>query len=92
MFWRDIPFLFCVLKACVECLLGSGNKENIKHAEHLLSSRPEDSQRIDRVNYQRSVELVVKSAREYFNSANDVKDPCMKLAKWVVFGYVFIFL
>jgi hypothetical protein len=65
----------------VECLLGSGNKENIKHAEHLLSSRPEDSQRIDRVNYQRSVELVVKSAREYFNSANDVKDPCMKLSK-----------
>ena len=64
----------------MECLLGSGNKENIKHAEQLLSSRP-GSQRIDRVNYQRSVELVVKSAREYFNSANDVKDPCMKLAK-----------
>ena len=63
------------LKACAECLLGSGNKENIKHAKRLLSSHG------DVVSYQRSVELVVKSAREYFNSANDLKDPCMKLAK-----------
>ncbi len=67
------------LKACAECLLGSGNKENIKHAKRLLSSRSDDNG--DVVSYQRSVELVVKSAREYFNSANDLKDPCMKLAK-----------
>lgn len=72
---------FCFWQACVECLLGSGSKENIKHAERLLTSRPDISDSSEKVSYQLSVELVVKSAREYFNSANDIKDPCMKLAK-----------
>ena len=65
----------------MECLLASGDKDNIGHAEQLLSSRPDGNECDDRVGYQKSVELVVKSAKEYFNSANDLKDPCMKLAK-----------
>ncbi|XP_028411208.1 LOW QUALITY PROTEIN: neuroblastoma-amplified sequence-like [Dendronephthya gigantea] len=69
-----IPASICY-EACVDCLLTSGNKENIKHAELVRATRD------DGMEYHRFVELVVKASREYFNSANDVKDPCMNLAK-----------
>ena len=34
-----------------------------------------------RVSYDRSVELVLAAAREYFNSSTALKDPCMDLAR-----------
>ena len=69
------------LQACAQSLLGSGNHDIINHCKQLLCSRSQFFP--DKVPYPNAVELVVNAAKEYFNSANDVTDSCMKLAKLV---------
>ncbi|KAL7872340.1 hypothetical protein SRHO_G00073230 [Serrasalmus rhombeus] len=75
----------------VESLLCSGHEENVKLAGQLMQ-RSAVSQDVSvsaafrgkatpRVAYTRSVELVLASAREYFNSSATLTDPCINLAR-----------
>ncbi|XP_036438220.1 neuroblastoma-amplified sequence isoform X2 [Colossoma macropomum] len=75
----------------VESLLCSGREENVKLAGQ-LTQRSAASQDVPvsavfrgkatpRVAYTRSVELVLASAREYFNSSATLTDPCINLAR-----------
>uniref|UniRef100_A0AAR2K9U6 Neuroblastoma-amplified sequence N-terminal domain-containing protein n=1 Tax=Pygocentrus nattereri TaxID=42514 RepID=A0AAR2K9U6_PYGNA len=75
----------------VESLLCSGREENVKLAGQLMQ-RSAVSQDVPvsaafrgkatpRVAYTRSVELVLASAREYFNSSATLTDPCINLAR-----------
>ncbi|KAL7888773.1 hypothetical protein AOLI_G00037470 [Acnodon oligacanthus] len=75
----------------VESLLCSGREENVKLAGQLMQ-RSAVSQDVPvsaafrgkatpRVAYARSVELVLASAREYFNSSATLTDPCINLAR-----------
>uniref|UniRef100_A0AAR2M583 Neuroblastoma-amplified sequence N-terminal domain-containing protein n=1 Tax=Pygocentrus nattereri TaxID=42514 RepID=A0AAR2M583_PYGNA len=72
-------------------LLCSGREENVKLAGQLMQ-RSAVSQDVPvsaafrgkatpRVAYTRSVELVLASAREYFNSSATLTDPCINLAR-----------
>uniref|UniRef100_A0AAY4BPR4 Sec39 domain-containing protein n=1 Tax=Denticeps clupeoides TaxID=299321 RepID=A0AAY4BPR4_9TELE len=73
-----------------ESLLCSGRQDNIRLAGQLMhcSAVSQDTpisvsfrgKGHARVSYQRSVELVLEAAREYFNSSTTVRDPCMALA------------
>nr|XP_055042803.1 NBAS subunit of NRZ tethering complex [Misgurnus anguillicaudatus] len=75
----------------VESLLCSGHEENIRLAGQLMhcSAVSEDTpvsvafrgKAHARVAYNRSVELVLAAAREYFNSSATLCDPCMTLAR-----------
>ncbi|XP_062857972.1 NBAS subunit of NRZ tethering complex [Trichomycterus rosablanca] len=74
----------------VESLLCSGREENVMLAGQLMqrsSSSPEAPagntfrNKTARVPYARSVELVLASAREYFNSSAQLSDPCIGLAR-----------
>ncbi|XP_066532404.1 NBAS subunit of NRZ tethering complex [Hoplias malabaricus] len=75
----------------VESLLCSGREENVKLAGQLMqrSSVSQDVpvsaafrvKAMPRVAYSRSVELVLASAREYFNSSATLTDPCINLAR-----------
>uniref|UniRef100_A0A8B9GME1 NBAS subunit of NRZ tethering complex n=1 Tax=Astyanax mexicanus TaxID=7994 RepID=A0A8B9GME1_ASTMX len=77
----------------VESLLCSGREENVKLAGQLMqrSSMSQDvpgstafrGKAPPRVAYARSVELVLASAREYFNSSATLNDPCINLARYV---------
>ncbi|XP_072534996.1 NBAS subunit of NRZ tethering complex isoform X2 [Salminus brasiliensis] len=76
----------------VESLLCSGREENVKLAGQLMQ-RSSVSQDVpgsaafrgkapaSRVAYTRSMELVLASAREYFNSSATLTDPCINLAR-----------
>ncbi|KAL6485772.1 hypothetical protein MHYP_G00051640 [Metynnis hypsauchen] len=75
----------------VESLLCSGREENVKLAGQLMQ-RSAVSQDVPvsaafrgkatpRVAYGHSVELVLASAREYFNSSATLTDPCINLAR-----------
>lgn len=75
----------------VESLLCSGREENVKLAGQLMQ-RSSVSQDVPgstafrgkappRVAYARSLELVLASAREYFNSSATLNDPCINLAR-----------
>ncbi|KAI4898258.1 hypothetical protein NFI96_033076, partial [Prochilodus magdalenae] len=75
----------------VESLLCSGREENVKLAGQLMQ-RSAGSQDVPvsaafrgkatpRVAYTHSVELVLASAREYFNSSATLSDPCINLAR-----------
>ncbi|XP_046403983.1 neuroblastoma-amplified sequence-like [Ischnura elegans] len=74
-----INFETCI-EVYVSALLSSGLGANIKNAsEYLQCSK--DMGCSKRVSYDRSVQLILKSAREYFDSSGDVHDPSMNLAK-----------
>ncbi|XP_077865799.1 NBAS subunit of NRZ tethering complex-like [Saccoglossus kowalevskii] len=72
-------------------LLCSGRLENIKLAGDLMDRGMDEldgagSSRLMMLNeikvpYDRSVELVLNAAMEYFNSSSNLTDPCMELAK-----------
>ncbi|XP_056420196.1 NBAS subunit of NRZ tethering complex isoform X2 [Hyla sarda] len=74
-----------------ESLLCSGRHENIQLAGHMMHC---NSTSVDlpvsisskgkpqyRVNYEKSVELVLAASREYFNSSATLTDNCMDLAR-----------
>lgn len=76
----------------MESLLCSGREDNVKLAGQLMQ-RCSVSQEVPvsaafrgkatpRVAYARSVELVLASAREYFNSSATLTDPCINLARY----------
>ncbi|XP_071447202.1 NBAS subunit of NRZ tethering complex-like [Hetaerina americana] len=74
-----INFETCI-EIYVSALLSSGLGPNINNAsEYLQCSK--DMGCSKRVSYDRSVQLILKSAREYFDSSSDVFDPLMNLAK-----------
>lgn len=80
------------LQVFVESLLCSGREENIRLAGQLVhcSAVSEDTpvsvafrgKAHARVAYNRSAELVLDAAREYFNSSATLGDSCMNLARY----------
>eukprot|EP00057_Strongylocentrotus_purpuratus_P023613 XP_011678087.1 PREDICTED: neuroblastoma-amplified sequence [Strongylocentrotus purpuratus] len=72
-----------------ESLLGSGSIANIRLAgEKLTKTRPEGSvlarssvKAASLIPYERSIDLVLSAAREYFNSSADLMDTTMELAR-----------
>ncbi|XP_038071968.1 neuroblastoma-amplified sequence-like, partial [Patiria miniata] len=75
-----------------ESLLGSSSLPNIQLAGEMLTrSSSQDpasgnhggmaSSASSRISYEKSVELVLSAAREYFNSSADLMDSCMDLAR-----------
>ncbi|KAG8230150.1 hypothetical protein J437_LFUL010401, partial [Ladona fulva] len=74
-----IDFETCI-EIYVSALLSSGLGFNIKSAsDYLQCSREMGSNK--RVSYDKSVQLILKSSREYFDSSSDVYDSYMTLAK-----------
>ncbi|XP_043920727.1 neuroblastoma-amplified sequence [Protopterus annectens] len=74
-----------------ESLLCSSRLENIRLAGQLMhccsglsslhASVTSRGKRPSKVNYEKSVELVLAAAREYFNSSTNLTDSCMELAR-----------
>ncbi|XP_072038105.1 NBAS subunit of NRZ tethering complex-like [Amphiura filiformis] len=81
----------------VESLLGSSSLPNINLAGELVTksatqeqykqrlskdpSRPEVDAAAPRIGYEKSIQLVLSAAEEYFNSSADLMDSCMDLAR-----------
>ncbi|KAH9508425.1 hypothetical protein Btru_055206 [Bulinus truncatus] len=73
----------------VESLMCSGRQDTIRLAGHMLERssgdsktiRPNKETSVDKVPYERAVELVLSAAREYFNSSANLNDPCMDMAR-----------
>ncbi|ELT90143.1 hypothetical protein CAPTEDRAFT_162693 [Capitella teleta] len=65
----------------VESLLCSGSHKDISLAGKMLTSKSLDDFYSSKVSYERSVELILSSAREYFDSAASLTDASMDLAR-----------
>ncbi|BFY98427.1 hypothetical protein BsWGS_01467 [Bradybaena similaris] len=73
----------------VESLMCSGRQETIHLAGQMLerssvTTKPNQLPKVastDKVPYSRAVELVLCSAKEYFDSSANLNDPCMDLAR-----------
>ena len=77
--WRRWPQIF------VESLLTSGNPKNIALAGEMMNTNklhrpPTDGAAVD---YEKAIELVLCAAHEYFDSAANLTDSSMELARFV---------
>nr|CAD7198940.1 unnamed protein product [Timema douglasi] len=70
----------------VSTLLSSGSAANIKATEDILQCR-EVGDYSKKVPFTRAVALVLQAATEYFDSAGDLLDPAMELARLVLQWY-----
>ena len=81
-----VYFLFQIF---VESLLCSNDTTNINLAGKLIERTEEESRKPTprqynmqtRVPYDRAIELVLEASQEYFNSAANLTDQCMVLAR-----------
>lgn len=81
-----------MFKIFADSLLCSSRQENIQLAGHMMHcnatsidlpvSITSKGKVFYRVNYQKSVELVLAASREYFNSSATLTDNCMDLARY----------
>lgn len=81
-----------------DSLLCSSRKENIQLAGHMMHcnatsidlpvSISSKGKVMYRVNYEKSVELVLAASREYFNSSATLTDNCMDLARYGTFKHL----
>ncbi|GLH06021.1 Neuroblastoma-amplified sequence [Gryllus bimaculatus] len=69
-----------VYEMYAETLLSSGSAGNIRMASDILEVQ-QTGRSYKRVPFDRSVQLVLQVAREYFDSAGSLTDPAMELAK-----------
>ena len=83
-----------------ETLLHSGREDCISLAGQMLRrslSRGLETQAKDpligpRIKYDKSVELVLGAAKEYFNSSNDLSDNVMDLARFkILFDTIWVY-
>lgn len=44
----------------------------------------------DKIPYSRAVELVLCSAKEYFDSSANLNDPCMDLARYLINLFIIV--
>ena len=89
---KPLTSKYCALcyQVYAETLLHSGRGECIALANKTLCKtsqegtlpQPKDPLAGTRIGYEKSVELVLEAAREYFNSSNDLSDNVMDLARY----------
>ena len=85
----ELSLLIPLFQIFVESLLCSSNMNNIQLAGKLVERTVEESRKPTprnynmqtRVPYDRAIELILAASQEYFNSAADLADQCMVLAR-----------
>lgn len=77
--FRCMPLDLCY-ELYVSTILASGQRQVITSAVRILCCHSEDSSS-KQLNLQRSVDLVLQAAREYFDSSSKFSDPGIALAK-----------
>ncbi|CAD6224651.1 GSCOCG00005485001-RA-CDS [Cotesia congregata] len=65
---------------CVDAKLASGMKTNIQNCKSLIETKKSERSLL-KVSYDKTVELVLKASREYFNSSKSLQDSNMELAR-----------
>ncbi|XP_057318854.1 NBAS subunit of NRZ tethering complex-like [Microplitis mediator] len=65
---------------CVDAKLASGIKTNIQNCKSLIETKKSEHSLL-KVSYDKTVDLVLKASREYFNSSKSLHDSNMELAR-----------